>query len=60
MVKQKYGYKTLPLWETIDSFGIQSSSSWYRSMPCRHSDEDKIYNNDNIPSYRSMSIVPIS
>lgn len=42
MAKQKNGYKMLPLWETIDSFRIQSSSSWYRSMPCRHSDEDKI------------------
>ena len=52
--------KRFPLWETIDNFGIQSSSSWYRSMPCRHSDEDKIYNNANVPSYRSMSIVPIS
>ena len=29
-------------------------------MPCRHSDEDKIYNNDNVTPYRSMSIVPIS
>ena len=24
-------------------------------MPCRHSDEDKIYNNANVPPYRLTS-----